>query len=585
MILSISAILPFFLITENEKSWGSLYFPTDPTKKSINDSLAVELIAGSVIALGCINFFKFLVIKLSIIRIGRQLHSRMVFRVLHSSVIKFLQRTPLGVILNRFSNDINNVDNNFAEIYNDITYYILGLFAATGIMLAGITSLLVMIPVLLYIFVCFWISSVYMKAKREVSRLALTSKSPVIGLPTSSISGGPCIRSLGLQGYFEKEMAKRIEDNVKNFFLVLGLPRWFNFRADIAKIFCLQIPLYMFMGWTLYHYKDNNTPKLVNFLFSVFSFAPNFIRLLHERQRIEIDALSFERCFAYEDLEMENGYKKVDQTSKIFENLTNRGLNGAKQYVQEHQRASLFEKGAISFENVSAWYPASERKNINQLNFEVPAGQKVGIVGRSGAGKSTFTKLLWRAMEPQEGTILVDGIKINDLDLKEFREQLNVILQKPNIFEGTLASNISSKRLTAASVNRISSEMRELGFPSSKLSDGKLGYKVNLSGNNLSLSEKQVICLMQSLQRKSKIVIMDEATAYVDPAMEEKFNAMIWKTFERSTMFVIAHRIKSVMGCDRIFVFDQGEIVEDGSPAELLKNPESIFYDMWSKGK
>ena len=545
----------------------------------------MNLIAGSVLALGCINFVKYLFIKLSIIRIGRKMHSRMVFRVLHSSVIQFLQRTPLGVILNRFSNDINNVDNNFAEVYNNITYYSLGLVAATGIMLAGITSVVIMIPVLLYVLICFWLSTIYMNANREVSRLALTSKSPVIGLPTTSISGGPCIRSLGLQGYFEKMMAKRIENNTKNSLLLNGLPSWLNFRVDIVKIFCLQIPLYLFMGWTLYRHQDKNTPKLVNFLFSVFSFAPNFINLLYERQSIEIDALSFERCFAYEDLKMEGGYKKVDQTSKIFEDLNNKGLGRAKQYIQEHKRAKLFEKGAVTFQNVSAWYPASEKRNINQLNFKVPAGQKVGIVGRSGAGKSTFTKLLWRAMEPQEGTILVDGIKINDLDLKEFRKQLNIILQKPKIFEGTLASNISSKRLTAAEINRISMEMRELGFPSGKLSDGQLDYKVNLSGNNLSLSEKQVICLMQSLQRKSKIVIMDEATVYVDPAMEDKFNKMIWSTFKDSTMFVIAHRIKSVMGCDRIFVFDQGEIVEDGSPTELLKKPDSIFYDMWSKGK
>ena len=509
----------------------------------------------------------------------------MVFRVLHSSVIQFLQRTPLGVILNRFSNDINKVDNNFSNVYINITYYVFGLIGAGAILFFGIRSFVVLIPLFFYILLAIWISSMYMKAKREVERLVLTSKSPVIGLPSSSISGGPLIRSLHLEGFFGEMMAGRIEDNSKNLVMSKALPFWFDFRVNLAKAIGLEIPLYLIMGFNLYSYKTENSAALVNFLFSVMSFAPNFTRLLKERQQIEIDALSFERCFAYEDRALESGYKKVTETAKIFENLNHGTQKRARNYIQEHKRAELFEQGKVSFENVSAWYPTSEKRNINELNFEVPAGQKVGIVGRSGAGKSTFTKLLWRAMQPQEGTISVDGIKINDLDLKEFREQLNIILQKPNIFEGTLASNISSRRLTAAEVSRISMEMRELGFPACKLSDGRLNYKVNISGNNLSLSEKQVICLMQSLQRKSKIVIMDEATAYVDPAMEDKFNKMIWSAFKESTMFVIAHRIKSVMGCDRIFVFEQGEIVEDGSPEELLADSSTIFYDMWSKGQ
>ena len=578
-------IFPYFFITINEKSWGSSYFPKDPKVKPYNDKTAFQFIFISVLSLGAISFFKALVVKLSIVKIGRQIHSRMVFRVLHSNVIKFIQRTPLGVILNRFSNDINKVDNAFSNVYIHFTNHIFGLIGAAVILFFGIQSFVVLIPLFFYIFVALWISSIYMKAKREVERLVKTSKSPLIGLPNSSISGGPQIRSLRLQQFFVRRMEESIENNSKNLVLSKALPFWFEFRVNLAKAFSLEIPLYLLMGFNLYNYKSENTAALVNFLFMVMSFAPRFTRLLRERQLIEIESISFERCFAYEDLEMETGYKKVGETSRIFENLNQGTEKRAWNYIQEHKRAELFEQGTVTFENVSAWYPTSEKRNINELNFEVPAGQKVGIVGRSGAGKSTFTKLLWRAVEPQEGAILVDGIKINDLDLKEFREQLNIILQKPNIFEGTLASNISSKRLTASEVSRISMEMRELGFPASKLSDGRLSYKVNISGNNLSLSEKQVICLMQSLQRQSKIVIMDEATAYVDPTMDEKFKKMIWSTFQNSTMFVIAHRINSVMDCDRIFVFEQGEIVEDGSPEELLADTSTIFYDMWSKGQ
>ena len=520
----------------------------------------------------------------------------MTFRVPHSNMVNFLQRTPLGVILNRFSNDINNVDRNFSTVYIEITYYVFGLFGATGILLFGIRSYLVLIPLALYMIVASWVSNVYMKARREVSRLTLTWKSPVAGLPTSCIAGGPLIRSLYLQDYFSKMMEKRIEENTKNKILMEGVPYWFEWRVDLCKYLVLQLPLYLVMGYNLYNYKTEDSAALVNFLFSVKDFAPDFTRLLRLRQTTEINALSFERCFAYEDLKTEKGYKDLDSAKEKInpenrkkavrcEVITPANRQAALKCIEDHFKVDMFPQGTVEFRDVSAWYPTSQRRNINRLNIVVPSGQKVGIVGRSGAGKSTFVKLLWRAMEPRVGSILVDGVDINTLDLKAFREQLNIILQKPSIFKGTLASNISSKKLSESQLENISSKMLDLGFPASKLTDGRLEYGVNLSGNNLSLSEKQVICLIQSVLKESKIVIMDEATAYVDPAMEEKFNSMIWSTFKNSTMFVIAHRIKSVMNCDRILVFEKGEVIEDGSPSDLLSDQKTIFYDMWKKGQ
>ena len=584
LLSSAATILPIFLINLYSQKWGKAFFPKDPSK-SQNDTASITIIILSVLALGVAYFFKALMMQISIIWIGRKLHSQMTFRVLHSSVVNFLQRTPMGIILNRFSNDINNIDNNFTPVYLDFTRFIFNLISAVVSLIYGITSVTVLIPLFIFMTVSSMVNARYLNGQREISRLSLSSKSPVIGLQSSSISGGPLIRCLNLQNYFQKLIVERIHDNSKNLIMNSGLPFWFDYRILVSRIFTLEIPLYIIMGLHIYYHQSKNDSALVNFLFSLITFAPTFAQLLKQRQNMEINALSFERCFTYEDLPPEEGYCKLPKQAEIFERINYKKIKKGKRYIQNYQKKDLFKAGEIEFKNVSAWYPTSDKKNISDLNFVVKAGQKVGIVGRSGAGKSTFTKLLWRALEPQIGTITVDGIKIRDLDLKEFREQLNIILQKPNIFEGTLASNISSKKLTDSEIKRITNEMKDLGFPLSKLSDGRLEQKVNISGNNLSLSEQQVICLMQSLQKKSKIVIMDEATAYVDPAMEEKFNSKIMETFKDSTMFVIAHRIKSVMTCDRIMVFEQGNIIEDGSPAELLADQNTIFYDMWSKGQ
>ena len=604
IILSITALPPYFFITLNEKSWGSAYFPSDASKPSVNNKTAFRYILYSVLTLAITTFIKSLYIKLSIVQIGRELHSRMVFKVLHSSVVNFLQRTPLGVILNRFSNDINNVDTGFSLVYINITYYFFGLIAAAVILLFGITSVMVLIPLILYLVTASYLSNVYMKARREVSRLSLSSKSPVVGLPTSCIEGAPLIRSLHLEDYFADLMSERIEENSKNLVLETGLGFWFDYRAMLAQYFVLQLPLYIIMGYNVYNFKTDDSAALVNFLFSVLDFAPSYLFLLKQRQTIEINALSFERCFAYEDLDIEPGYSleasqkesnhtinnKKDKEEKnrsrlIYEVLNPGNRKEALKRIKEHSKHDLFHKGAVEFKNVSAWYPTSETRSINQMNLVIPGGQKVGIVGRSGGGKSTFLKLLWRAMEPRIGTITIDGQCIQEQGLKEYREQLNIILQKPNIFKGTLASNISSKELSDEERDQISSKMMDLGFPASKLADGRLGYEIDYSGNNLSLSEKQVICLVQSLMKKSRIVVMDEATAFVDPAMEEKFNQMIWSTFQDSTMFVIAHRIKSVLGCDWILVFEKGSVIEDGVPEELLKDEKSVFYEMWKKGQ
>ena len=575
-------IYPNFLISLKEKEWGNQYFPTNPSQKSRNNSTAFNLIILSTLALGLANFFKALLLLLSMIWIGRSLHSKMVFRVLHSSTTNFLQRTPVGVIINRFSSDINNVDNNFSGVYLDLTFFIFGLLSSVVGLLYGIDQFVVMIPLFVFMAVATWINGCFLKAQREVTRLTLISKSPVIGLQSSSVAGGPQIRCQRLQGKINQLVLEKVEDNSKNFLLYKGLPYWFDYRMLLCQTFLLEIPLYVIMGVNTYYNPphDGSASALVNFLLTVIAFAPDFTSLLKQTQNLEINAMSFERCFSYEGLAVEEGYRNLNID---FESIKKSKIRSLRKRLEDRVKKDLFSAGEIRFDNVSAWYPTSERKNIDGLSLTIKAGEKVGVVGRSGAGKSTFMKLIWRVMEPQEGEILVDGFKIREVDLKEYREQLNVVLQKPNIFSGTIASNISPNPLTVAEIQRIRQEMIDLGFPQSKLSDGALGLEIDPSSNDLSSSQKQVICLMQALQRQSQIVLMDEATAFLDPRMEQRFNQKIFEAFEGSTMIIIAHKLQSVMACDRILVFEDGKIAEDGAPSELLQRTEGLFYKMWSK--
>ena len=227
----------------------------------------------------------------------------------------------------------------------------------------------------------------------------------------------------------------------------------------------------------------------------------------------------------------------------------------------------------------------NSRKNaIDGLDLTIEAGQTVGIVGRTGAGKSSFTKLLWRALDPLTGSIEIDGADISTVDVKQLRTQLNIVLQKPSVFEGTLLSNLcNAQKLSKVEIQEMRAELIDLGFPKDKLEGRDLQYEVKEGGSNLSQSEKQILSLVKAFRNKSSVVILDEATAYVDPSLETVIQKRIKEAFKGKTVLTIAHKISNIMDSDRILVMDRGEIVQDGSPKGLVDQGEGIFYELWKR--
>ena len=522
----------------------------------------------------------------------RSVHMGMMFGLLHSKIAEFIQRTPAGIILNRVSYDINTLDLDYSTSLNASVPFFISVFTDMYKFLVGIESYTAFIPVAVYIFLSVLMRNWYLYAMREITRLSAITKSPVIGIASSTIEGGVVIRTLKKQRYFSKKLEEKINENTKNGLMSLGIGSWFSVMMTVWDVLCLSTPLYALVIYYLYTNYDpeaseNQKSKQVdlsNFILGAIGFASNFFITLSYTCDLELSLVSAERCNQFEKLESEVGYKTIEKDKAIFNNLDTR-LEEAERVLELDfaSRKQIFENGRIEIEEVDARYPTSKKDVLHDINLNIEAGQKVGIVGRTGAGKSSFTKLLWRALNPKSGRIYFDSIDIKTLDLKTLRHQLNIILQKPTIFEGTIASNLSPFRMTDAKVSQLTRRLQDLGFPENKLADG-LEYKVEAGGSNLSQSEKQILSLVQALEKESKIVILDEATAYLDKSMEKKFQEQVFEKFAESTILVIAHRISNVLNCDRILVFDDGKIVEDGTVSELLALGEGgVFYQIWSK--
>ena len=219
---------------------------------------------------------------------------------------------------------------------------------------------------------------------------------------------------------------------------------------------------------------------------------------------------------------------------------------------------------------------------LKNLNFNIEGKEKVGIVGRTGSGKSTITLCLFRILEATEGKILIDNVDISTIGLNLLRNNLTIIPQDPALMEGSLRYNIDP--LEKNDDNEIIRVMQKIGFDYIiKRNKEGLNQEIAEGGSNLSVGEKQLICITRAILRKSKIIIMDEATASIDYKTEEIIQKAINELLNDSTFITIAHRIKTILGYDKILTLDNGKIVDFDTPKNLLNDKMSLFYELYSK--
>ncbi|GMM44325.1 hypothetical protein DAPK24_009000 [Pichia kluyveri] len=464
----------------------------------------------------------------------------------------FFDTTPLGRIMNRFTKDTDVLDNEIAE---QARLTCMGLGNVIGILILCIIYLpwfAILIPFLIiYVFVFF---NVYQATSREVKRIEGVSRSFVFSNFDEMLQGLTTIKIYNSCERFMKRNDFNINKMNEAYFANISLMRWFSVPLHGAAA-TVNLIVTMLCVSHAYPISAAGAGLLISY---AIQFSMQIITCTRAIGQLEQLSSSVERVCEYAtELPQEAPYEKdIDQTLP----------------------PSWPEHGKIQFKDVSLKYRPELPFVLKNMNLDIKPNEKIGICGRTGAGKSTIMTALYRLSEIECGEMTIDGVNISEIGLFKLRSKLAIIPQDPVLFKGTIRSNLDPFEETDDSILLEALEMASGG-----IGDFTLDSIVEENGTNYSLGERQVIALCRALIRESKILILDEATSSVDYETDARIQNTIAQGFKDCTILCIAHRLRTILNYDRILVMDKGECAEFDTPKALWENKEGIFRSMCEK--
>ncbi|KAI1293345.1 Multidrug resistance-associated protein 1 [Mortierella claussenii] len=540
------------------------------------------------------------------IRAAERIHFNLLDKIMHLPVA-FFDTTPLGRIINRFSSDIGAVDTRVPSKLTDALLFGVSVMSTLILIIFTTPSFVFVVPLLLaaywFVLVCF------LSVSRVLVRIYAISKSPIYQHFNESLAGVSTMRAMKIQTRFIRESAALTDRASDNFLSNMSSRRWLDIQLRLlSTVVLLSTALFAVLG------REKMDPSLVgltlSFALSITEEVTSLVRVVCDLQN---QLIGMERVLEYTGLKTE----APDTTDVILP-------------------PNWPSQGQISFKNYSTRYREGLDLVIKNVNLEVAPGERVGIVGRTGAGKSSLTLALFRIVEaansywaresdnsqtteaiPSEasrpkspssslgseqgkdnqgeeeneeevddsssmdgGRIEIDGIDISTIGLQDLRRHLAIIPQDPTLFAGTVRDNLDpfhevedADLWEALERSHLKDYIRSL--------PGGLSFEVSQNGENFSVGQRSLICLARALLRKTRILILDEATAAVDVETDELIQKTIRQEFQERTVLTIAHRIKTVMDSDKILVLERGRVKEFDSPARLLERKErSLFYKL-----
>ncbi|CAL1532770.1 unnamed protein product [Lymnaea stagnalis] len=491
-----------------------------------------------------------LVLNLRSIHASRKLHSSMLDQVLRAPM-SFFDTTPVGRIINRFSKDLDDVDEEIPltlHMWLECVFHVL----ATIIIVSYSTPLFMafILPVgVLY----FFIQRYYIVTSRQLKRLGAKTTSPIFNHFSETLAGASVIRAFGAEKRFVMECDSKVDLNQICKFFNYTCNRWLGNRTELVGNLIVLTATLIAVSST-----DSISAGIMGLSISyALQITESLNWMVRLTSDMETQVVSLERIVEYTEIE----------TEAAWDNFMYRSPMGWPQ------------DGHVKIEDLSVCYRDGLELVLKSISFEVNPGEKVGIVGRTGAGKSSLVLALFRLVEPVGGRILIDDVDISKLGLHDLRSKVTIIPQDPVIFAGTLRNNLDPFNEYLDEALWTSLEHAHLKSFVESLPD-LLYHQCGEGGENLSVGQKQLLCLSRALLRKTKILILDEATAAVDMETDELIQRTIREEFSNCTILTIAHRLNTVMDYDRILVLERGELVEYDKPGQLLQNSGSLFYSM-----
>nr|CAB3219633.1 multidrug resistance-associated protein 4 [Phallusia mammillata] len=483
---------------------------------------------------------------------GIKMHDSMFYAVLRAP-IRFFDVNPVGRILNRFSKDMGQIDEILPLALMDFIYIS---FTILSIMLLAISInffvLIVVIPLLAYF---VWLRQYYIKTSRDIKRMEGANRSPVFSHLSSTLQGLTTIRAFKMENNFEMEFHELQDLHSCSWFLFLTGSRWLAIRLDVLSSIFIGTVAFSSVLTASYLQTDAGKVGLV------LSYSIMLMGMFQwgVRQSAEVENLmtSVERVQEYYRIPPEAPHEIPDQKPP----------------------ADWPKYGIVTFDNLSYAHYAGGPNVLHKIRLSVRAHEKVGVVGRTGAGKSSLISTLFRLNEYSSGEVYIDGLAISTLGLTDLRSAISIIPQDPILFAGTLRKNLDPFSVYIDhslwdALEQVQLKSLIESFPS------KLECEVSEAGNNFSVGQRQLICLARAILRKNKILIVDEATANVDIRTDRLIQLTIRNTFQHCTVITVAHRINTVIDSDRVLVLENGRVVEFDEPHVLLSNTDGAFSKM-----
>ena len=526
--------------------WSALTDDAEPEVNYFNIYLYTKLIGIVLI------FIRSYVVINGLVIFNKRMHETLLEKLMRAPINLFHDIVNKSHIFNRFSKDLENS----IKYFNTFNYSLTLLFNSLSAIIIAIIfywKSIFIIP--LIIFCQNYLYNYYKNCSKKLFVLESYTRIPIISGFSETLAGLSSIRCYDYAEIFRKDYHQRLH----NFYRVLiyqnGTLAWFALNIDLLG-FCLLF----FILIIAYLMRNSASASAIGVLLSyVLKFVEKNFYFYEQFNQNERMSKSLESCEAYTHI-VQEAPLVLKSDKKLIEN-------------------NFPKTGKIEFCNFSVKYRPDTKIILKNLTFTIKSGEKIGVVGRTGSGKSTLCLCLFRILEPTFGTILIDGVDITKIGLSLLREIITVIPQDPTLIEGTLRENLDPAGKFTDDEMIFNMNLIGLAY---LLEEKGLDFEIKEDGKNLSVGEKQLICMVRAILRKSKIIIMDEATSSVDYSTEKLIQKTILNTLKGSTILTIAHRIKTILTYDRIFVLDKGELIEEGSPNQLIEQKGS-FYQLYVK--